>query len=86
MRVRERLLELDQLGVREGRPVAALLPARVVVQAGDGRRLAVVLGKVASVVVLVRVVVVVVAVDVIEGRRDDHRLRGAARIHADGSA
>lgn len=75
VRVREGLLELHQLGIGEGRPVAALLPPRVVVHARDGRRAAVVLGEVAAVAGAALMVVAVVAVHVIHGRRDDHLAR-----------
>lgn len=59
MRIIERLLELDQLRVREGGPISALLPARIMIQSGQGCA-AVVLGKVASMVLLVVVIVAAV--------------------------
>lgn len=76
VRVRERLLELDQLRVREGGSVPALLPARVVVQSGQGGA-AVVLGEVAAVVVLLLLAVVVAAVVERRGYHHCGRLRGA---------
>lgn len=54
VRVREGLLELDQLGVGERGAVPALLPARIMIQTGQlVARAAVVLGEVAVLALVV---------------------------------
>jgi len=82
VRICKGLLELNKLRIGEGGSVAALLPARVVVQAGGHLgRAAVVLGEVASVAGLVVLVLVLVLVAAVVKRRRNHHRRGLAGRH-----